>query len=81
MKNNFKCKCLPFLYQRLSITHLMNGTWKSASHRSLTQTTQPYGLHREFYTLKDNDLESCADENSWIPVKYRRRHNFRYRWY
>lgn len=59
----------------------MGGVWKV--HMSLEQSIMPYGLHRVFYQLKDNDLDNllCDDEDVWIEKKFRRRHDFRNRWY
>ena len=82
-ETKFKCRCMPFLYQRESITHQMNGVWKSMSHMSLTNLTTPWGLHRVFYKLKDDDLDNLFsdDEEVWIPVKYHKRRDFNQRWY
>ena len=76
----FKCKCMPFLYQRLSITHTINGVWKSMSHMSLETLTVPRGLHREYYQVIDNDKD-CFDGDNLKLVKYRRRHAYNNRWY
>ena len=83
MNFDFKCRCMPFINQRESITMLMNGAYKSMSHCSLTNLTEPFGLHRLVYRLKDNDLNKLFsdDADDWIPVKYRYRNRFEHGWY
>lgn len=76
----FKCKCMPFVNQRLSITHTMNGAYKSMSHMSLTQLTLPRGLHREYYRVIDVDKDIFDDDNT-VLVKFRMRRDFKDRWY
>lgn len=75
----FKCRCLSFLYQRISITYHMNGVWKSCSHMSLVNLTHPLGLHREWYQVLS--FNERLDEDNLRLVKYRRRHEFGDRWY
>lgn len=55
----------------------MKGTWNF--HQSLISLITPVGLHREWYKLKGNNLD--FDEDDIIFVKYRRRHDFRDKWY
>ena len=71
---------MPFVNQRLSITHSMNGAYKSMSHRSLTQLTLPSGLHREYYHVIDVDKDIFDDDNI-VLVKNRMRRDFSSRWY
>ena len=69
----FKCRCMPFVSQRLSITMLMNGAYKSMSHMSLTSLTRPYGLHRKSYLIMGLDRLSDGDcDVSFQPVVRRR---------
>jgi hypothetical protein len=63
MNAYFKCRCMPFVNQRLSITTQMNGSYKSLSHRSLTTLTRPVGLHRIFYIVIDNNKDIFDDNN------------------
>lgn len=61
----FKCRCADNFNQRCTGEYYMKGTWKH--YMNLIHLTRPYGLHRVYYQLKDNDV----DKMDWIKIIYR----------
>lgn len=77
-RNRFKCRCMQFYDQKTTGVWLMSGSY--GYHISLTNLTQPRGLHRTFYQLipekKDSFLSDDKEEfdSCFKKVIYRYNH-------
>ena len=70
--NIWKCKCMKKYKSHDSGIILMSGTWKV--HASIIHRIYPYGLHREFYRVIDNDAEYIFSEDN-LKINKKRNSN------
>ena len=73
----FKCKCLTFLYQRITGIWIMSGAEYNVHENSFVWYCKHTGLNRVKYKITDfdswlNNTNPEIDETFWVPVKRRR---------
>ena len=68
----WKCRCMSNEKWHSGGSWLMSGSWKV--HMGLVHSVYPYGLHREFYEVIDNDVEDIFSDENTRFVKIRNSH-------